>query len=231
MRIQQFTNTNNIKTSLMIAASTLAIGISAAPAGAVSFTGAGSRLDFGISNGEFQNNVKNVTGDSFQVTFNQSNAAIVFPTTQGSFLPTFVPGTTVGTNAPVGTFVYDPSSTATNFVYKLNSDLLFSFSNNVSLTIKQGALFSESKPTTNSTSFTLANGSTPVSFFTSGADITNNNTLAFKFDDTGAGSGGIYTVSASPTASVPEPFTIIGSIIGGAAALRMKKKMSKSVED
>jgi hypothetical protein len=35
-------------------------------------------------------------------------------------------------------------------------------------------------------------------------------------------------INGAPTAAVPEPFTIVGTIIGGTAALRMKKKLKSN---
>jgi hypothetical protein len=132
--------------------------------------------------------------------------------------------------------VLDTITNPNSFTYKLGSDLVFNFNtvatsgNATTLTIKKDTLFQGSK-SSNSTQFQIAPNTTPVSFFVNGLDQTNNNTLSFSFNDTGAGTGGLFIISASPVAAVPEPFTIIGSIVGGAAALRMKKKMSKSVED
>jgi hypothetical protein len=39
----------------------------------------------------------------------------------------------------------------------------------------------------------------------------------------------LSSVSVTP-ASVPEPFTIIGTIVGGTAAFRLRKKLAKSTE-
>jgi hypothetical protein len=39
------------------------------------------------------------------------------------------------------------------------------------------------------------------------------------------GSGPVVTPPTTPNASVPEPFTIVGTLMGGAAALRMRKRL------
>jgi hypothetical protein len=233
MRIQQFTNTTNIKTSLIIAAGTLAIGavsaISAAPAGAVTFTTGSVGFGLSINGGStsFAPSVTGTSGNSFQVNFNIAPVGA-----DGSFSPTFS-ASTVATASTPATFVYD-SGTAAAPIYKLNNNLVFNFNTAPSpttLTIRSGALFQGDRPTSTTASFQAVNGTTQ-SFFTNGSDITNNNPLIFSFNDlNGSTIGRSFTVSASPTAAVPEPFTIIGSIVGGAAALRMRKKMSKSVED
>jgi hypothetical protein len=249
MRIQQFTNTTNIKTSLIIAAGTLAIGavssISAAPAGAVSFNSsnnAASKLSFGLNNSDFGTGVTGLAGNRFDVIFNTTPSGSLGNTvtsSQGAFATSstsFTPGVTNLTSGnPTGTFVYE-SGTLISSKYKLDNDLVFNFTNGVTYTFLKGAVFTGSKPvSTNSISFQLDGVTNPAAFFTSGADRTDALTSIFKFDDSAAGTGGQYSITASPSnvplTAVPEPFTVIGSIVGGAAALRMRKKMSKSVED
>ena len=46
------------------------------------------------------------------------------------------------------------------------------------------------------------------------------------FSSPGSGLGKVYQIQATQTAqAVPEPFTIVGTLIGGTAALRMRKKL------
>jgi hypothetical protein len=52
--------------------------------------------------------------------------------------------------------------------------------------------------------------------------------VAFSFSDLPGTGGGDYNILVSPTA-VPEPFTIIGTIVGGTAALRLRKKLTAGV--
>jgi hypothetical protein len=41
----------------------------------------------------------------------------------------------------------------------------------------------------------------------------------------------VEAVAGAPTAAVPEPFTIIGTIVGGTAAFRLRKKLAKSTKN
>lgn len=66
--------------------------------------------------------------------------------------------------------------------------------------------------------FTATSGTTSIAFL--------NNTTSNNF--VGLDDVQISTVSA---ASVPEPFTIIGSIVGGTAAFRMRKKLKSNSTD
>jgi hypothetical protein len=54
---------------------------------------------------------------------------------------------------------------------------------------------------------------------------TASGTDVFGFDDLTVGN---LSQVSNPTTAVPEPFTVIGSIIGGTAAFRMKKKLKSS---
>jgi hypothetical protein len=42
---------------------------------------------------------------------------------------------------------------------------------------------------------------------------------------------GLGTVSAASATSVPEPFTVIGTLIGGTAAVRLRKKLARQKQD
>jgi hypothetical protein len=252
MKTERLTNSPSFKASLRINSITKAIAISglamgvavsipAAPAGAVSFNSSNnqsSRLTFGNNNGDFGQNVTGLAGNNFSVTFNTTPPGSIpnqVSNVQGAFSPTFVPGSTLLTNnSPVANFSYQ-SGNLNSSLYQLTNDILFQFSNNVSYTFKAGSLFQGSDPTgTNAISFQLAPTATQTSFFTSGSDITNATTVAFAFGDTGAGLGGNYFITASPSTApltaVPEPFTVIGSLVGGAAALRMRKKLASATK-
>jgi hypothetical protein len=62
-----------------------------------------------------------------------------------------------------------------------------------------------------------------------GSGFTNGTVLEFRvFDSDNFNNSGAFTVSGSidgATTAVPEPFTIIGTLIGGTAAVRMRKKL------
>lgn len=55
--------------------------------------------------------------------------------------------------------------------------------------------------------------------FPSGQNSFNGRTANWAFDITGV------DTATGPSTAVPEPFTIVGTIIGGTAALRMRKKL------
>jgi hypothetical protein len=61
-------------------------------------------------------------------------------------------------------------------------------------------------------------GSSTGNYFSSGGG-----SLDFNFTLSG-------NVAAAPSTSVPEPFTIIGTIIGGTAAFRMRKKLKSTAD-
>ncbi len=61
-----------------------------------------------------------------------------------------------------------------------------------------------------------------------GSGLTTGTVLEFRVADSVPGDNlGAFTVTGSidQATSVPEPFTIIGSLVGGTAALRMRKKL------
>lgn len=77
--------------------------------------------------------------------------------------------------------------------------------------------------------------------FTNGSDITNLNFTSFSFDVDNFDStnplnispnGSFSLVATVPDATaVPEPFTIIGTILGGTAAMRMRKKLAAAANN
>ncbi|PSB51938.1 PEP-CTERM sorting domain-containing protein [Chamaesiphon polymorphus CCALA 037] len=80
---------------------------------------------------------------------------------------------------------------------------------------------------TPSTNLSLTNV-TLASIF--GTGLTNGTVLEFRISDSdNFNNSGAFTVSSPTTlpttTAVPEPFTIIGTLIGGAAAVRMRKKL------
>ena len=213
---------NNITKAIAI--SGLAIGaaaiIPAAPAQAITFST--GQLDFGVSTSSFANDVNPVAGNNFNVTFNPSGTASIL-SADGSFSPTFTAGT-IGSNSPTVNFSNIGGST-----YRLNQALVFNFATATptSFTLNQNSTFTETE---------IFNGGVRVgaglqlasstgTFFTNAGNITSIPTFALSFTDTGLPSGGRFVAQASPTA-VPEPFTIIGTIIGGTAAFRMRKKLA-----
>ncbi len=230
--ISQFAQFRSIKNSLkVVAAGSIAIGVTAimpaAPAQAISFTT--GELDFGVSTSPFASLVSPAAGNTFSVNFTPTNAVTILnqpgnsPGQLGSFSPTFSPGS-LGVNSPAtGSFAFVSGSN-----YRLTNDLVFNFANSTSFTLRQNSTFVETEIFNSSglrvgAGLQLANNA--GSFFVNGGDITNIPTYAFSFTDTGVPSGGLYISQSTPTA-VPEPFTVIGSIVGGTAAFRMRKKLA-----
>ncbi|WP_373539374.1 PEP-CTERM sorting domain-containing protein [Chamaesiphon sp.] len=62
-----------------------------------------------------------------------------------------------------------------------------------------------------------------------GSGLINGTVLQFRISDSdNFNNSGAFTVSSpinQPTTAVPEPFTIIGTLIGGTAAVRMRKEL------
>jgi hypothetical protein len=62
-----------------------------------------------------------------------------------------------------------------------------------------------------------------------GSGLNTGTVLQFRVNDSdSSNNSGSFTVSsptAPPTTAVPEPFTIIGTLIGGTAAVRMRKRL------
>jgi hypothetical protein len=231
VKIKEFVNLSALK---IVAASTLAIGviagISTKPASAITFnTG---ELDFGVFTSPFATNVNPVTGNNFNVTFSPTGTTSIFRA-DGSFSPTFTAGTTINSNSPTVNFAYVPGSGST---YRLNQDLIFNFAaaTPTTFTLGLGSTFTETdifqggqKVGAGLQLATLA-----PSFFTNGGNITNVPTLAFSFNDTGIPSGGLFIAQSTPlSTAVPEPFTVIGTLVGGAAALRMRKKLASATKN
>jgi hypothetical protein len=232
MKIRQFANLPNIKTLKIAAISSLAIGaattISAAPASAVVINGGELTFTGGTTN--LSSLVRPNAPASFAVDFNQPAALPTVLAATGDFA-TFFPQTKpalVAANATPSTFSL-VSSTPTSFLYQINNPLAFNFGN-ISLNIGQNSTFTGMYNNLGGVDFNLLNG-VGVAFVTASDSIsTPIKTLNFSFGDTGLSGIGTYRISASPTA-VPEPFTIIGTIIGGTAAFRLRKKLSSSAKN
>ncbi len=228
-----FSKINNV--SKAIAISTLVMGVTtmnAAPAKAVVFT-TGQASVLGRT-GDFFGGVR--AGDNFEVNFNASASADTLGAPVGSSLAPFFTGN-LGVTPSTGRFQY-VSGNAGNLQYRLSDDLVFAFANNISYTIPTGSTFQSvfsDNGNTQGVQFGITNG---TGFFT---DRTNGDrTLAltdtFTFSDISVVAGvnaGNYTILASPVAStaVPEPFTVIGTLVGGAAALRMRKKLADATKN
>jgi hypothetical protein len=219
--IRQFTQLTSIKNYLqVVAASSLAVGVAAiipaAPAGAVllnsgNFSFADGTTDFFTSVGQ----------NSYTVNFNNTSGAAFINSATGAFSSSFAPGSTPAVTPSTGTF-----NLVSGNVFSLASPLSFNFPvNGVNVSINSGSTFTR----------TFNNGTSGVGFAdlsvngqVANADGTVNlQGLSFTFNDNPSPGGGSYSVTLSPNNPlVPEPFTVIGTIVGGTAAFRMRKKLA-----
>jgi hypothetical protein len=244
MKIKQFTNLPNLtKSSLstssltqLFAAGSLAIGvvvmIPVAPASAVSITT--GQLAFADGTLDFYDQVDPVANDSFKVDFTPNSIGLGSGTgtgtgSFGSFFPSY---TTYGLAPSTGNFSYISGNSTAN-VYQLTNSLNFDFSNGVTIAIGAGTTFTGGLNSTLGQQFSLANS--VGSSIRNGADVVAlPPTFTFQFSDGITTGGGNYNFTVSPlnsAAAVPEPFTIIGTVVGGIAAFRMRKKLASSTKN
>lgn len=216
--IRQFAQLQSLNNSLkVVAASSLAVGIAAmmpaAPAGAVllnngNFSFADGTTDFFNSLGQ----------NSYTVNFNNTSGAAFINSATGAFSSTFAPGSTPAVTPSTGTF-----NLVSGNVFSLAAPLSFNFPvNGVNVTIDAGSTFTR---TFNSTAAGVGFADLAVGGRVSNADgsvIVQG--LSFTFNDNPIPGGGSYSVTLAPT--VPEPFSVIGTIVGGTAAFRMRKKLA-----
>jgi hypothetical protein len=216
-----------------------AAAISAVPAGAVSLSG---DLGFTGATASFAPPVGTALGNPFTVTFNTVATTIppapfnsTITSASGSFNTA---ATFLGTKplfssvAPaVGTFNL-VSGSGNTAIYSLASNLDFTFNNGLKVTVGQGSRFSGGftpGASVNSAGLNLISN-VNSSFSLTGFDPTPIQSLTFGFGDTTQQSNGQYFISASSFSTpVPEPFTIIGTLVGGTAALRMRKRLLTAV--
>jgi hypothetical protein len=210
------------------------VGMTTRPAQAVSL--ANGRIDFAGGTAAFINGVTPASGNSFDITFNHVTPSAKVIAATGSFFTSglFNQRTPAGTgadgsgdydllSAPTVSFI-KPTGDDTNFTYELANDLNIEFLNRVTLTIGSGTKFRGDR---NINSVQISTLDRSKSFFTQDGDRTDLSAFSFSFIDAGGGPTAVYEIVASTnTAAVPEPFTIVGTMIGGTAALRMRKKLS-----
>jgi hypothetical protein len=226
----------------IVAIGTLAIGatvgISAAPAHAVLLNN--GDLTFGSSN--IPGFITDVTPgvpvsppDTISISFGSTTTV---GSANGSLAnsPFFTPASLATSGvftgaAPTALFTY-VSGNNSNFVYSLTGNTDFNFTNGVTLSVANGTLFGGSR---NANAVTFSTIAETGSFFRNGTDVAPLNALSFGLNDISGSGLGTYGITASTqpirTTSVPEPFTIVGTIIGASAAMRMRKKMSDATKD
>ena len=233
----------------LLAISGLAIGIatgmSAAPAGAV-ILAPGSSLTFsdGAANTAGTVNIGAV-GNSFTTSFNFTTGAVANVSNATGTFNTLFGGTgpePVSLSSSVFLRNNAPSSTVPGGIDYLNqSPLTFDFGSIGTLTLDTGSFFLATPATgtpSTRTSFNIYNASTapgaPNFFgtFTNGTDVNRVRFDSFEFtvDNASGTNFGNYAIQVT-AAPVPEPFTIIGTLVGGAAALRLRKKLSSSAKN
>jgi hypothetical protein len=217
MKITQFANLSTLK---IAALSTLAMGaaatISAAPASAVVITS-------GVLS--FNDGAVNQTGSipgGFTALLNGGGFAILTEASGGfaTLFPALNPPKAVTPDTVALTYNGGNSYTSTD-------SLVFDFGTAGRLTIASGNLFTSvaaSQPS--ATTFSLVGTAGTYTTTDSAVTSLNINNLDFTVENTSGRTVGSYSISAS-AAAVPEPFTIIGTIVGGTAAFRMKKKLAK----
>jgi hypothetical protein len=235
MKIKQFTNLASFKASSRInnvtkaiAISSLAMGVAAmtptAPSYAVVLTGGELTFTGGTTN--LSSLVNPMAPASFAVDFNQPAPLPTVLASTGdlaAFFPQSKPALVSATATPSSFSLL--SVTPSSFLYQLDNTLAFNFGN-ISLNVGQNSTFRGAYNNIGGVDFNLLDGGVGSSFITASDSVsTPIRTLGFSFGDTGLSGIGTYRISASPTA-VPEPFTVIGTLVGGVAALRMRKKLA-----
>ncbi len=208
-------------------------GIATAPASAVIITGGELTFTGGTNNLSTSFADPNSPPASFIVNYNQPAAVPTILAATGPEFSTLFPQSKP---ALVGAVISSPNTftrVGNTNNYTLNNNLTFDFGT-VSLNVGANSIFAAGSNNVGGTDLRLATN--VGSFFLSGTDNTPIRTLDFSFGDTGLSGIGTYRISGSPTAipqtgpiPVPEPFTIIGTLVGGTAAFRMRKKLMTAV--
>jgi hypothetical protein len=208
----------------LLTVGTIAAGVAAifpvASAQAVEFHH--GELDFDGGTSAFYTAAKN--NQNFSISFNtpanvslasgEFGAAPYFPTT-GSY----------SANSPVGNFSF-VSGGVSSRTYQLTNNLQFVFANGVKLNLGAGSIFTG---TANNTSAAFGLFTSTGSSFENGANLVPTESFDFGFTDNRVATPGFpsYTIAAVAQ-EVPEPFSIIGTIVGGTSALRMRKKLKSA---
>jgi hypothetical protein len=166
---------------------------------------------------------------SYNVNFDPFGLVFVNSATD-AFSSAFTPGTTstVNRNSPA-TFNFVSGST-----YSLASDLNFSFTNGVTVSLDRGSTFTQTFNVANNTNGLALSNQSVTGKVTNTDGTVSLQALSFSVNDNQNPGGGSYSITLSPTSgatAVPEPFTVIGTLVGGAAALRMKKKLADATKN
>jgi hypothetical protein len=235
----------------LLAVGSIAMGvtaaISAAPAQAASLAGStGGSLSFtGVTSDFYQlfNGTSNdlttaISPAAFSVIFNNGGANTQVGGVGGAFntVAGFTPNTPYSVPSQTANFQLVSGTT-----YKLLNNISFDFGNGTTYNLLSNSRFTGNYTTDLDNadlilgiSFNLTSVGANSSYYTNtlGGTTDNTNTasgLGFNFQDEIALTGGTSGVVSS-TKAVPEPFTIIGTLVGGTAAFRMRKKLADAVK-
>jgi hypothetical protein len=230
----------------LLAVGSIAMGvtatISAAPAQAASLAGGSFNFGGAVSDFYFAPGSAPTT---FDATFNVGGA-------QTNVTQSTTPFNTVV--APVGTYTYASTTPVTfsklggsvvgtngylsSFFYEMLNPLVFTLANNTTFTIGAGSTFQVGYTNDGTAArnlqginFSLLDN---TSYYTNNGDVTNTDGAAFTFSDASNNNNGSNGTYSAPTTTanqpVPEPFTIIGTLVGGTAAFRMRKKLAEAAK-
>jgi hypothetical protein len=234
MKTERLTNSPSFKASLRInsitkaiAISGLAIGAAAmlpvAPAGAVLLST--GTLAFTDGTADF---FSSPAQTSYTVNFNPSGTARI-ETANGAFGSTF--GANENRTITPSTGIFNLVSGTTFSLASPALNFTFPTSNGTIVSIAPGSTFTRTVNNDNGVGF----ANLDVTGTVSNPDGTVNlQQVAFTFSDIIGVGGATYGIGISPVnpvAAVPEPFTVIGSLVGGAAALRMRKKLANATKN
>jgi hypothetical protein len=214
----------------ILAFSGVAIGCSfaVAPAANAAFL-YNTNIAFNSNIPTFYSNVQPVTQTPPTFTTNFGTAVMV-SSSQGDLAsaPYFTP--TVGmysySSTPTAKFI-NPTGTDAAFTYTLESDITFQFTNGLDVVIAAGTQFNGIRTPT---AVTLSTLDPTGSYFLQGGDKTAIGALSFGLNDivnTGNSTYGVVASTGAPPTAVPEPFTIVGTLIGGTIAVRMRQKLAR----
>jgi hypothetical protein len=239
--IEKFFKTDILRQLLTISTIAGAIAVAmAAPARSVSL--AEGQVVFIGEVDNFLSLVDPVADDTIDVLFNNSGIDATVSSATGPFFTT--PGLfnqrTPAVTGRDGSGVYGiaPAAPATfkyvtgdasNYTYNLVNNLDFAFNNGVTLTVIGGTKFRGNLTPGDAASLTTNDGT--GSFYTQGGVRTDVTALSFSLNDIDGGSTAGYSILASTTTSAPEPLTIVGTLIGATAAVRMRKKLAKASQE
>jgi len=221
--MKKFTNVSLLSTFFAIGGVATAL-VTAAPAQAQGLLG---NLSWSDGTNDFFSDVNpDVPGDTFTVNFSPDNTTLINSAT-GVFRSDFTdappPYVRNLTTPAVGTFTYSRPQ-ADGFIYTLDRDLSFNFGNGSTVTWGAGTqVVGAFDDPLGSVEFQLLGAGTTPDITVNGTQFPSAATDVVQFGDSVDPSGGSY--NAVVDVVVPEPTTILGSLVvlGMGAKLKRKK--------